>query len=70
MEVGLDGRRGEEEMEGVEGGKIIIRIYYMKTKANNPFSIKGERRKYAKNDASHVTPCLPPDPPMPHSFSD
>lgn len=27
--VDLDGKGGEEELERVEGGEIVIRIYYM-----------------------------------------
>jgi hypothetical protein len=36
--VGLDGRRGGEEM-GVKGGEIIIRIYYVRKIS---ISIKGK----------------------------
>lgn len=28
--VDPDGRRGEEELGGVEGGRIIIRIYFVR----------------------------------------
>jgi hypothetical protein len=36
--VDKDGKGDGEELEGVEGGKTVIRIYCMK----NLFSIKGE----------------------------
>jgi hypothetical protein len=32
--VDLDGRRGGEELGGVEGGETIIRIYYVE---KNPY---------------------------------
>ena len=31
--VDLDGRGGGEELGGVEGGEIIIKIYYIRTKS-------------------------------------
>ena len=31
--VDLDGRRGGEELGGVEGGETIIRIYYVRKKS-------------------------------------
>ena len=29
----MDGKEGEEKLGGVEGGEIIIKIYYIRTKS-------------------------------------
>lgn len=40
-----DGRRGEEQLEGVEGWETVIRIYVWE---DNLFSIRGWKRKILK----------------------
>lgn len=46
-----DGRGVGKELGGVEGGRTIIRVYYVRRK-KNPFSTKGRKRDWKTANCS------------------